>query len=66
MISYVHSDSMTWFNQETLRSPHICVDASLSYRASIMVDAASGLVVASESQLSSDLMILERWALNLR
>jgi hypothetical protein len=31
-----------------------------------MVDAASGLVVASESQLSSDLMILERWALNLR
>ena len=44
----------------------VYVDASLSGGASVMVDAASGQVVASESQLSSNVMNLERWAVNRR
>jgi len=50
----------------SLKVLNVYVDASLSGRASVMVDAGSGAVVASESQLASDVMNLERWAVNRR
>jgi hypothetical protein len=50
----------------TLKSLEIFVDASLTGRAFVVKDAASGAVVASESQLASEAMNLEKWAANRR